>query len=76
MSVQPFWGFGGNELAELEGMRPKRGYLRYFYPGLKPRAIKSATPLEFLGKVVLRKIGYWVEFRKLVDRVFWLQTKV
>ncbi len=76
MLDQPFWGFGGNELAVLGGMRPKRGGLRYFYPGLKPRAIKSATPLEFLGKVVLRKIGYWVEFRKLVDRVFWLQTKV
>jgi len=75
MSDQPFWGFGGNGLAPLGGMRPKRGDLRYLYPGLKPRAIKSATPLEFLGKVVLRKIGSWVEFRLLVDRVG-IQIKV
>jgi len=76
MSDQPFWGFGGNGLAVLGGIRPKRGDLRYFYPGLKPRAIKSATPLEFLSKDVLRKIGFWVEFRQLVDRALWLQTKV
>jgi len=75
MSDQPFWGFGGNGLAVLGGIRPKRGDLRYFYPGLKPRAIKSATPLEFLRKVFLRKIGFRVKFIQLVDRVLWLQIQ-
>jgi len=72
MSDQPFWGFGANGLAVLRGMRPKRGYLRSFYPGLKPRAIKSATPLEFLGKVVMRNISSCLEFIQPVDRVLWL----
>jgi len=76
MSDQPFWGFGGNGLAVLWGIRPKRGDLGYLCPALKPRAIKSATPLEFLWKVVLRKIGSRMEFRQLVNRVLWMQVKV
>ncbi len=76
MSDQPFRGFGGNGLAVLGGIRPKLGDLRCFYPGLKPRAIKSATPLEFFGKVDLRKVGSWVGFRQPVGRLLWLQIKV
>jgi len=75
MSDQPFWGLAGMGWPNW-GACGQNGEIWATLPWVETKgAIKSATPLEFLRKVVLRKIGSWVEFRQLVDRVF-LQTKV
>jgi len=56
-------GFWREWVGRIGGHAAKTGrFALFFTPGLKPRAIKSSTPLEFLRKVVLRKIGSWVEF--------------
>jgi len=63
MSDQPFWGFGGNGLAVLGDMRPEQGKIcAVFYPGLKLRAIKSATPLEFLGRLICKSFLFFKEY--------------
>gem|GEM_PF-4035709 len=57
MSDQPFWGFGGNGLAVLEGMRPKPGDLRRFLPRVETQGCQISYSAGVFGEVELRKIG-------------------
>jgi len=69
-------GFWREWVGRSGGHAAKTGRFALFLPWVETQGYQIGQSAGVLRTVVLRMIGSWVEFRQLVDRVWWLQINL